>query len=42
MDQKFHPPTVTAGSDPRARAASWGPQVIVTAIVFLMVVKPLG
>ena len=28
--------------DPRARAASWGLQVIVTAIVFLMVVKPLG
>jgi hypothetical protein len=28
--------------DPRARVASWGLQVIVVMIVFLMVVKPLG
>lgn len=29
-------------NDPVARAAAWGLQVIVVAIVFLMVVKPLG
>jgi hypothetical protein len=29
-------------NDPVARTASWGLQVIVVLIVFLMVVKPLG
>jgi protein-S-isoprenylcysteine O-methyltransferase Ste14 len=29
-------------NDSRARAAAWGLQVIIVAIVFLMVVKPLG